>query len=109
MFYEFLGTFFLLWCIYWLEGDPFGLVCTILFGIIVTGRFTGAHFNPAVTLAISVGFTCSHRTGGQKLNLFIAAIVGEVIGGLSAGLLTLAIDPSVLCNLPNSFTEIKEY
>lgn len=49
---EFLGTFMILNSINHTHGEPPVILTTIFAVSLIIGRITGAHFNPAVTVAI---------------------------------------------------------
>ena len=55
--YEALGTGFLLYAINMTSGSPnakFGIAFTIFALILIGGPITGAHYNPAVTIAVFI-------------------------------------------------------
>jgi glycerol uptake facilitator-like aquaporin len=53
--------------------------CTVASLILLLGRFSGAHINPAITVA-------SGLAGGLKRQLIVPYLVFQIIGGLLAGL-----------------------
>lgn len=73
---EFAGTFFLMFIILTLgEALPIGLALTI--AIMLGGKISGGHFNPAVSVAMFMGKKITHKDT-------ILYIVSQVIGAVSA-------------------------
>tara|TARA_E500000331_G_C16633820_1_gene445522 strand:+ start:118 stop:381 length:264 start_codon:yes stop_codon:yes gene_type:complete len=73
---EFIGTLFFLFVIIFTgEALPIGLALMIV--ILILGKFSGGHFNPAVTIMMVFA---------KKLNAIDALpyILAQIIGGLAA-------------------------
>ena len=73
---EFLGTLFFLFVILFTgEALPIGLALMIV--ILILGKFSGGHFNPAVTIMMVFA---------KKLNVSNALpyIAAQILGGLTA-------------------------
>jgi len=94
---EFIGTFFLLFCgtgaimINQLSHNALGhMGIAFAFGLIIvvmiytTGHISGAHFNPAVTIAFAI-------TGKFKPSQVIPYIMSQFLGALSASLLLFGL------------------
>ena len=74
---EIIGTFFFLSVILnSLNNElvaPFAISTALLAGIFFAGKISGAHFNPAVTLAV-------YLKNNTPLNIVLGYIVAQVIG-----------------------------
>ena len=82
---EFIGAFFLVLVIA-LTGNPFAIGITLMVMVYMGGHISGAHYNPAVTLAVWIrGKLKSEKIFGymasQVFGAFVAALVAyELIG-----------------------------
>ncbi|TNV80670.1 hypothetical protein FGO68_gene10959 [Halteria grandinella] len=76
---EAIGTAILLAAVNFSKGNPLVVVTGILTGAILSGRLTGAHFNPGVTIAVLI----SDDVKKIKANLKLASvlIVSQLVGG----------------------------
>ena len=74
---ELLGTFFFLSVILNSSNEnlikPFGIAATLLACIFFAGKISGAHLNPAVTLAV-------YLKDNTELNVVIGYIIAQLIG-----------------------------
>jgi glycerol uptake facilitator-like aquaporin len=68
---EALGTAILLVAINFSGGNPTFIVMGILTGAVLSGRLTGAHFNPAVTVAVLI----ADKSSKFKSNLPLAGVM----------------------------------
>ena len=75
LFIEFIGTLFLVYII--LKTTNYLAIGSSLAIIILIGTISGAHFNPAVTLALA-------SMGKLKKNNVIPYILSQLAGGFSA-------------------------
>ncbi len=75
-FVEFLGTLFLLFVIL-ATGNPVAIGAALAIAIIVGSKISGAHFNPAVTIAMV-------SAGKKSVNEMLPYILAQVSGGLVA-------------------------
>lgn len=76
LFAEFLGTMFLLLAVI-KTGNGFEIGTTLAVIIFLFNKTSGANFNPAITLAMTVA-------GKQKPNMFLPYIIMQSIGALTA-------------------------
>ncbi len=84
---EFIGAMFLVLVIA-LTGNPFAIGITLMVMVYMGGHISGAHYNPAVTLAVWIrGKLKSDKIFGymlsQVLGGFIAALIAYVLVGRS--------------------------
>ena len=74
---EIIGTFFFLSVILNSSNEnlikPFGIAATLLACIFFAGKISGAHLNPAVTLAV-------YLKDNTELNVVIGYIIAQLIG-----------------------------
>lgn len=76
---EFIGTFFLVLAVA-LTGNPLAIGATLMVMIFAGGHISGAHYNPAVTLAILVrGKISAQEAVAYIVSQFIAAVVAALI------------------------------
>ena len=68
---EALGTAILLVAINFSDGNAAKVVMGILTGAVLSGRLTGAHFNPAVTIAVLI----ADKNSKFKSNLPLAGVM----------------------------------
>ena len=76
---EFIGTFFLVLAVA-LTGNALAIGATLMVMIFAGGHISGAHYNPAVTLAILVRRKISAQDA-------LAYMIAQIIGGVAAALL----------------------
>jgi aquaporin Z len=74
---EFAGTLFLVLVILSTKGDALAVAAALGISIMVVGKMSGGHLNPAVTVAMAVG---------KKMNSndVMPYVVAQVLGGLVA-------------------------
>ena len=77
---EFIGTFFLVLVI-GLTGEPLAIGATLMVMVFAGGHISGAHYNPAVTLALLIRKKISANEAGIYM---IVQIMGAVAGALLA-------------------------
>ena len=89
--YEALGTATLLIAINWSGGSPYAISIVVFAAIVVFGSVCGAHFNPAVTIAVLI------KNGDLVKDLPFASLIilSQIIGGL-IGVLTVFMSLSKL-------------
>ena len=80
---EFIGTMFLVLAV-GLSGNPLAIGLTLAIMIYVGGHVSGAHYNPAVSLAVFL-------RGKQSSSEMIQYWVAQVAGAFAAGLLVWVI------------------
>lgn len=73
---EFIGTFFLVFVVL-LSGNPLAIGCILMVMVYMGGHISGAHYNPAVTLAVLV-------RGRIKMNEAIMYMVIQILGAIVA-------------------------
>ena len=76
---EFIGTFFLVFTIA-LTGDPVAIGCMLMVMVYMGGHISGAHYNPAVTLAVLI-------RGRIKTNEALVYMAVQFAGAAAAALL----------------------
>ena len=77
---EFIGTFFLVLVVA-LTGNPLAIGATLMVMIFAGGHISGAHYNPAVTLAV---FIRGKVTSQDAIAYMVVQIIGAVIAALIA-------------------------
>jgi aquaporin Z len=75
---EFIGTFFLVFVI-GLSGDPIAIGSILMVMVYMGGHISGAHYNPAVTLAIMIR---GKIKGGEAIMYMIVQILGASVAAL---------------------------
>ncbi len=75
---EIIGTFFLVLTV-GLTGNPLAIGCALMVMVYMGGHISGAHYNPAVTLAVFL----RGRLPASEVAPYMAA---QLIGAVSAGL-----------------------
>ncbi len=76
---EFIGTFFLVLTI-GLTGNPLAIGAALMVMVYAGGHISGAHYNPAVTLAVYI-------TGKISVNETIGYMISQVAGAILAALI----------------------
>ena len=74
---EFAGTLFLVLVILTTKGDALAVAAALGISIMVIGKMSGGHLNPAVTVAMAVGKKMNN-------NDVMPYVVAQVLGGLVA-------------------------
>ena len=80
---EFIGAMFLVLVIA-LTGDPFAIGLILMVMVYIGGHISGAHYNPAVTLAVWI-------RGKIKSNKIFGYMISQVLGALAAALIAYAL------------------
>jgi glycerol uptake facilitator-like aquaporin len=80
--FEFIGTSFLAYGALACEGNPIKLAIFFFLAIVMAGPFSGAHINPAVTLA----FYLKRKNGIEKRDAKVY-LMGQLLGAFTGGLL----------------------
>lgn len=95
---EFIGTFFLVFTIGCAVGSgstlaPLAIGAALMVMVFAGGHVSGAHYNPAVTLAVTLRGRCSLA---DAVPYVVAQIIGAIAAALAAGFVlpSGAIDPS---------------
>ncbi len=78
---EFIGTFFLVLVVA-MTGNAAAIGITLMVMIFAGGHISGAHYNPAVTLAVLIRRKIS---GGDAIIYMIVQIIAAIIAALIAG------------------------
>ena len=73
---EFLGTMFFLYVIL-ATGDAIAIGLALTVAIMVIGKHSGGHFNPAVSVMLAMG-------GKHSMKDLAPYVVAQVLGGLAA-------------------------
>jgi aquaporin Z len=76
---EFIGTFFLVFVVL-LSGNPLAIGCILMVMVYMGGHISGAHYNPAVTLAVLI-------RGKIKANEALLYMLAQVIGAIAAAIM----------------------
>lgn len=97
---EAIGTFFLVFVIGLTVSSgtvfaPLAIGATLMVMVYLGGHISGAHYNPAVTLAVLL----RGAIGSSEALLYM---VSQIIGGLLAGLATAYITGSAITVAPNA-------
>src|ERR1700748_2547550 len=83
---EFIGTFFLVLVIA-LTGNAAAIGATLMVMVYAGGHISGAHYNPAVTLAVLV-------RGRIELREAVGYWISQLLGGLLAAALVSVVAPA---------------
>src|SRR6185312_8678298 len=75
---EFIGTFFLVFVIS-LSGDPLAIGSVLMVMVYMGGHVSGAHYNPAVTLAVMMRGKIG---GAEARNYMLAQLGGAIVAAL---------------------------
>lgn len=89
---EFLGTFFLVLSI-GLSGDPYAVGLTLVGAIYAGGHISGAHYNPAVTIAMWM-------RGKTKISEIPGYMVAQVAGSFLAALFVYSLYEKSFAPMP---------
>jgi aquaporin Z len=86
---EFIGTFFLVFTIgCCVVGSPAGVIAPLAIGFVLMvmvyagGHVSGAHYNPAVTVGVTLRGRCS---ASQAVGYIVAQILGAVVAAKTVG------------------------
>ena len=74
---EFLGTFFFLYMILSSKGDAMTIGLALAFAILLGGKYSGGHFNPAVSTMMALAGKLSRKD-------VFPYILAQIAGGLTA-------------------------
>ncbi len=106
---EFIGTFFLVFTIGCAVGSgstlaPLAIAAALMVMVYAGGHVSGAHYNPAVTLAVTIRGRCSIA---DAIPYVIAQVVAAIVAALVVGFVLPAgaIDPSKAMNLASTFPQ----
>ncbi|PCJ84327.1 MAG: porin [Flavobacteriales bacterium] len=91
---ELIGTFFLVLVI-GLTGNPIAIGCILMVMVYMGGHISGAHYNPAVTLAILI----RKKIDGKEAGMYM---LFQVIGAALAALSFYLINGSTFAPAPNA-------
>jgi aquaporin Z len=89
---EFVGTFFLVLSI-GLTGNPFAIGVTLMVMVYMGGHISGAHYNPAVTLALLMRKKIGTSEG-------LAYMVTQILGALTAALFVYLLTRQTFAPVP---------
>ena len=88
---EFIGTFFLVFTIgCCVIGTPAGVIAPLAIGFVLMamvyagGHVSGAHYNPAVTVGVTLRGRCS---ASQAVGYIVAQILGAVVAAKTVGII----------------------
>ncbi len=100
---EFIGTFFLVFtvgCFAIKPSDlaPLAIGSVLMVMVFAGGHVSGAHFNPAVTLAVWLRGRCPNRDA-------VAYVIAQIIGALAAAAAAMFVTAAEL-KIPTSHPEI---
>jgi len=93
---EFIGTFFLMLAVALTAGDAFAIGATLMVMVFAGGHVSGAHYNPAVTLALFVR---------RKISAAESLIY---IGSQLAGALLAAFAVAIFMDIPDTSSQSLE-
>jgi aquaporin Z len=74
---EFLGTFLLVLSVFASGGNAYVVGLTLAVIILLIGKLSGAHVNPAISLAMYV-------KGSLSMNQLLAYVVSQFAGGVAS-------------------------
>jgi len=74
---EFLGTFLLVLSVLASGGNAYVIGITLAVVVLLTGKLSGAHVNPAISVTMFV-------KGGLSVKELMGYIVAQVLGGVSS-------------------------
>ena len=104
---EFIGTFFLVLTIGCtvVPGSagvipPLAIGASLMVMIFAGGHISGAHYNPAVTLAVWIRGKCDSK---DVLPYMVAQVAAAVVAALAVGVLVGTGKPMVIKNVPAAF------
>ena len=88
--FEFFGTCMLVYAILASVGNAYAVAGTLFLLIMISGPISGAHFNPAVTLAVYIW----NRKYGHDFVFFVLICAFSIAGGfLGIGLAWFTLQP----------------
>ena len=108
---EFIGTFFLVFTIgCCVIGTPAGVIAPLAIGFVLMamvyagGHVSGAHYNPAVTVGVTLRGRCS---ASQAVGYIVAQILGAVVAAKTVGIIKgdLAVTAMTLNTTPALLVE----
>jgi len=95
---EFIGTFFLVFVI-GLSGNPIAIGCILMVMVYMGGHISGAHYNPAVTLAVLIR---GKIKGGEAVGYMVVQILAACVAAIMYYLIyghTFAPAPAMHINI----------
>src|SRR6185437_1079194 len=95
---EFIGTFFLVFVI-GLSGNPIAIGCILMVMVYMGGHISGAHYNPAVTLAVLIR---GKIKGGEAVGYMVVQILAACVAAIMYYLIyghTFATAPAMHINI----------
>ena len=95
---EFIGTFFLVLVI-GLTGNPLAIGSALMVMVYMGGHISGAHYNPAVTIAITMRGKCEGREVAPY-------IVAQILGAVAAGCVFYALTAGTFAPAPGEDVEV---
>lgn len=75
--FEFIGTSIMLFAVLLCEGNVFVAILMIYIAIVICGKYSGAHFNGAVTLTI---YVLEHKNWRKNLKIALTYWTAEICG-----------------------------
>ncbi len=97
---EFLGTFFLVLSVA-VSGSPFAIAMTLMAWLYIGGYVSGGHYNPLVSLAVTLIDKLSWRNFGFY-------VLAQVLGGVAAFAMTYYLKGLVLLPQPSSSSTLMQ-
>ncbi|HLZ16723.1 MAG TPA: aquaporin [Cyclobacteriaceae bacterium] len=95
---ELIGTFFLVLTI-GLTGNPLAIGAMLMVMIYMGGHVSGAHYNPAVTMAILMQKKIDTRDAGMYM-------IFQIIGSIAAALVVYLVTGNTFAPVPGSTTSV---
>lgn len=74
---EFFGTFLLVLSVFASGGNPWVIGATLALIVVLIGKRSGAHVNPAISTAMYV-------KGSLSFNEYLAYVAAQVLGGVAS-------------------------
>src|SRR5947207_2126385 len=96
---EFIGTFFLVLVVA-LTGNAAAIGSALMVMIFAGGHISGAHYNPAVTLAVWIRGKCLTK---DVIPYMVSQIIGAALAAIIVGFLYGPGKPMVISSVPQAF------